>query len=280
MGLITLKELFQSIPPAGAVCGFDFLQLEQVKAVVAAAEDLNSPVILMVTEGGVRYAGLEYIAALGRTAASGTSLPVVFHLDHCTSYQLAEKAICAGFSSVMIDGSMLPFDENVSVTRDVVKAAHSAGVSVEAELGRVGGKEDGISAENPGKFMTDPEEAAEFVEKTGVDCLAVAVGTAHGLYKGTPVLNFTLLEKIRDRLDLPLVLHGGSDLPDETVRKAIESGIRKLNIWTDLAVAQTGAIRRFLSENPGEYDPRKVFAPGTEAMKKVVEKKIRLARGY
>ncbi|MGE5583639.1 MAG: class II fructose-bisphosphate aldolase [Bacillota bacterium] len=275
MDLVPLTELW-AIKEKGAVCGFDFINLEYVKAIMAGAEELNSPVILMATEGGIKYAGLEYLAALGKAAAQNSKVPVALHLDHCTNFDTIVKAIKNGFSSVMIDASKLPFAENLALTKEVVRVAHAAGVSVESELGRVGGKEDNIKTSKAEELMTDPEEAIRFVAETGIDCLAVAIGTAHGLYKGEPKLNLELLKKIKSVIDVPLVLHGGSDLPDETARATVRLGIRKFNIWTDMAVAQVTSIRRTLAENPELQDPRKLFTPSMSAIVEVVKKKIAL----
>jgi fructose-bisphosphate aldolase, class II len=276
MALVSLTELLTNIDLKGAICGFDFINLEYVKAIMAGAEELNSPVILMVTEGGVKYAGLEYIAALGKVAAEKSTVPVALHLDHCTNFDMIVKAIKCGFSSVMIDASQLPFEENLAITKETVKVAHAAGVSVESELGRVGGKEDNIKTNKAEETMTDPEEAVRFVAETKIDCLAVAIGTAHGLYKGEPKLNLELLKKIKAMVDIPLVLHGGSDLPDETVRETVRLGIRKFNIWTDLAVAQLASIRKILAEDPEMHDPRKLLTPSMTAITEVVKKKISL----
>lgn len=277
MSLISLTDLFKE-NQTGAICGFDFINLEYVKAIMAGAEELKSPVILMVTEGGLKYAGLEYIAALGKVAAEKSKLPVTLHLDHCTNFDTIVQAIKCGFSSVMIDASKFPFEENLAVTKEVVKVAHAAGVSVEAELGRVGGKEDNIDVKSAEATMTDPDEALRFVAETGIDCFAVAIGTSHGLYKGAPKLNFELLKKIKATVNVPLVLHGGSDLPDDTVREAVKLGIRKFNVWTDMAVAQMKSIRKTLMESPDINDPRKVFAPSMMAITEVVKSKIRVVR--
>ena len=288
MSLISLRELYTEYSPAGAVCGFDFINMEFAKAIIAGAEELKTPVILMVTEGGVKYAGLEYVAALGRVAAENAHVPVVLHLDHCTSFDLIVKAIKLGFTSVMIDGSALPFGENLKLTTEVVRVAHAAGVSVEAELGRVGGKEEQvkliagkeeqIKVKKAEETMTDPDEAVEFVAKTQIDCLAVAIGTSHGLYQGVPELNFALLAKLNSLLNIPLVLHGGSGLPDTTVQEAIRLGIRKFNVWTELAVTQVETMRKILAEQPKLYDSRKILSPSMQAITEVVKKKILLTR--
>lgn len=277
MALVTLNQLF-AMDYAGAICGFDFVNLETAKAIISGAEELGAPVILMVTEGGVKYAGLDYIAAIGKVAAEHGKIPVALHLDHCTDFELLIQAIKSGFTSVMIDGSHLPFVENLKLTKEVVRVAHAAGVSVEAELGRIGGKEDNVEVKTAEAFMTDPEEAKEFVAATNVDCLAVAIGTSHGIYKGEPNLNLALLEKLKSILDIPLVLHGGSGLPDALVKKAVEIGIRKFNVWTELAFAHTNKIRRVLKEQPELYDPRSLFKPAIEAMKEVVKSKILLTQ--
>ncbi len=277
MALVTLNELFAT-DYAGALCGFDFVNLETAKAVIAGAEELRAPVILMVTEGGVKYAGLDYIAAIGKVAAEGAQVPVALHLDHCSKFDLIVQAIKAGFTSVMIDASHLPFAENLQLAKEVVRVAHAAGVSVEAELGRIGGKEDNIQVKEADAFMTDPVAAVEFVAATKVDCLAVAIGTSHGIYMGEPNLNLVLLQELKSVLDIPLVLHGGSGLPAAMVKKAVEIGIRKFNVWTELAVAQTNTIRTVLKENPDLYDPRPLFTPTIEAMKEVVKSKIQLTQ--
>lgn len=278
MGLISLRELFLEYSPTGAVCGFNFINMESVKAIIAGTEELEAPVILMVTEGGVKYAGLDYISAIGRIAAENARTPVVLHLDHCTDFEMIVRAIKSGFTSVMIDGSALPFAENLALTKEVVRVAHAAGVSVEAELGRIGGKEDLVKVKKAEEIMTDPQEAVEFVSETRIDCLAVAIGTSHGLYHGEPALNFGLLEKLRSVLDTPLALHGGSGLSDATVREAVRLGIRKFNVWTELAVAQTETIRKILSAQPELYDPRKILSPSMLAITEVVKKKILLTR--
>jgi fructose-bisphosphate aldolase class II len=277
MALVTLNELFAT-NYAGAFCGFDFVNLETAKAIIAGAEELRAPVILMVTEGGVKYAGLDYIAAIGKVAAENARVPVALHLDHCTNFELIVQAIKAGFTSVMIDASHLPFAENQQLTKEVVRVALAAGVSVEAELGRIGGKEDNIQVKAADAFMTDPVAAVEFVAATNVDCLAVAIGTSHGIYKGEPNLNLALLQELKSVLAIPLVLHGGSGLPTAIVKKAVEIGIRKFNVWTELAVAQTNAIRVVLEEKPTLYDPRPLFTPTIEAMKEVVKSKIQLTQ--
>ena len=277
MALVTLNQLFAA-DYAGAICGFDFVNLETAKAIIAGAEELGAPVILMVTEGGVKYAGLEYIAAIGKIAAEKGRVPVALHLDHCTNFQLLIQAIKSGFTSVMIDASHLSFAENLKLTKEVVRVAHAAGVSVEAELGRIGGKEDNIHVNTAEAFMTDPDEAVEFVTATKVDCLAVAVGTSHGIYKGEPSLNLALLQKLQSVLEIPLVLHGGSGLPDAMVKKVVEIGIRKFNVWTELAVAHTATIRALLKEQPALYDPRHLLKPALEAMKEVVKSKILLTQ--
>jgi len=250
--------------------------MEDVQGVVWAAEELGTPVIVMASESALKYAGVPYIAQLVRTAAEAVSIPIALQLDHGSSFEIAKACIECGFTSVMIDGSRLPFAENAALTRQVVELAHAHGVSVEAELGRVGGKEDDLEVAAQDAFLTNPDEAVEFVRQTGIDVLAPAIGTVHGLYKGEPKLDFARLREIARRVDVPLVLHGGSDLPVDALQEAIRCGIAKVNIGTDLKYAVTNGVRAYLKENPEEYEPRKVFAAGREAAKQLVMEKLRI----
>ena len=206
-------------------------------------------------------------------AASEATVPVGMHLDHGSSYELAMKAFRAGYTSVMSDGSHHVFEENIEITKEVVRACHAAGIPVEAELGKVGGKEDDLDGGN-GNGYTVPSEAAEFVERTGVDSLAVAIGTAHGVYKGTPKLDIDRLSEIRKVVSVPLVLHGASDVPDEFVRRTIELGVTKVNVATELKIAFAGAVKAWFAENPQGNDPRYYMRVGMDAMKEVVRNKI------
>ena len=276
MALVTAKELLLSRPPGQAVGAFNVHNMEDVQGVVWAAEELGTPVIVMASESALKYAGVSYIAQLVRTAAEAVSIPIALQLDHGSSFEIAKACIECGFTSVMIDGSRLPFAENAALTRQVVELAHAHGVSVEAELGRVGGKEDDLEVAAQDAFLTNPDEAVEFVRQTGIDVLAPAIGTVHGLYKGEPKLDFARLREIARRVDVPLVLHGGSDLPVDALQEAIRCGIAKVNIGTDLKYAVTNGVRAYLKENPEEYEPRKVFAAGREAAKQLVMEKLRI----
>lgn len=259
-----------------AVGAFNANNLEIVQGIVEAANELESPVILQASQGAIKYAGLDYIAAIVKTASEKVKVPVALHLDHGTSFEQAVQCIRAGFSAVMFDGSKHSFEDNISNTVAVVRVAKPAGVSVEAELGKIGGTEDDISVSDRDAMMTVPEEAQEFIERTGIDALAVAIGTAHGPYKGEPRLDFARLQKIRDLVNVPLVLHGASGVPEDAIQKAISIGICKINIDTDLRQAFTAAIKQVLAEKPGEIDPRKLLGPGREALKRVAKQKIQL----
>ncbi|KLU39588.1 MAG: tagatose-bisphosphate aldolase [Peptococcaceae bacterium 1109] len=276
MALVTAKELLTPKPQGRAVGAFNVHNMEDVQAVIFAAEEMGTPVIVMASESALKYAGVAFIARLVQTAAEQVSIPIALQLDHGQDLDLLKACIDHGFTSVMIDGSRLPFEENVAVTREVVELAHAHGVSVEAELGRVGGKEDDISVAAHEAFLTDPDQAVEFVERTGIDVLAPAIGTAHGLYKGIPKLDFPRLKEIASKVDVPLVLHGGSDLSVEVLHETIRSGISKINIGTDLKYATTNGIKAYLEENPAEFEPRKVFAAARESARTLVLEKLRL----
>ena len=276
MALVTAKELLLSRPPGQAVGAFNVHNMEDVQGVVWAAEELGTPVIVMASESALKYAGVPYIAQLVRTAAEAVSIPIALQLDHGSSFEIAKACIECGFTSVMIDGSRLPFAENAALTRQVVELAHAHGVSVEAELGRVGGKEDDLEVAAQDAFLTNPDEAVEFVRQTGIDVLAPAIGTVHGLYKGEPKLDFARLQEIAGKVDVPLVLHGGSDLPAEVLHETIRCGIAKVNIGTDLKYAITDGIKAYLKDNPEEFEPRKVFGAARDAGKRLVMEKIRL----
>lgn len=217
MALVTSRELLLDAQKNGyAVGAFNVENMEMVQAVVAAAEERKAPVILQTTPGTLNYADADYFYANVKTAAEKAKIPVVLHLDHGDSFELAMKAFRAGYTSIMIDGSRLPFEENVAVSRRTAEACHAAGIPVEAELGKVGGKEDGLVVTGDSPY-TDPGEAGVFVERTGVDALAVGIGTAHGFYKGEPHVDLERLSEIRAAVDIPLVLHGTSGVPDETI---------------------------------------------------------------
>jgi ketose-bisphosphate aldolases len=278
MRLISSKDLLEHAKEANyAVVAFNIHNLETLRAVIEAASELKSPVILQTTPGTVKYAGLSYLHAMADVASKENDIPVVLHLDHAEDYDLIVRCIDSGYTSVMIDGSKLPFDENVAAVRRVVEYAHPRGVQVEAELGRLVGAEDDLNVSEYESSLTNPDLAAEFAEKTGIDSLAVAIGTAHGLYKGTPRLDYDRLKEIKKRVSIPLVLHGASDVPDDMIAKAVEYGINKINIATDIKIAFVKAMKKYLEEHPEESDPRKYFTPAIEAAKEVAKHKISLA---
>ena len=276
MPLVTTKQLLTDAQKNGyAVGAFNVENMEMVQAVVAAAEELHSPVIMQTTPSTVKYADVDYFYANVKTAAEKASVPVVMHLDHGNSFELAMRAYRAGYTSIMIDGSHESFEDNIAVTKAVVDACHPGGVPVEAELGKVGGKEDDLEG-GEGNPYTDPQEAETFVERTGVDFLAVAIGTAHGVYKGIPKLDVERLSEIRSVVDIPLVLHGTSGVPDDAVRECIKRGICKVNYATDLRIAFSKGVKEVLAENPDVFDPKKYNARGREEVKKYVMDKIRV----
>ncbi len=255
-----------------AVPAFNAENMEMVQAIVAAAEEMRSPVMIQTTPTTVKYITREMAYAMVKTEADRASVPVALHLDHCEHYEDVVAAMEVGYSSVMIDASKIPYEDNVAVTAKVVEAAKAFGATVEAELGTVGGKEDGHSAD---VIYTDPDQALDFATRTGVDIFAVAIGTAHGFYKGEPKLNFELLAKLREMIAVPLVLHGGSGVPDEMIRRTIELGISKVNFATELRAAMTSAVREALT-NEAMIDPKKFMGPGRDAVKALCIHKIKL----
>lgn len=270
---VTSKEMIYAARKGGyAVPAFNAENLEMVQAIVAAAEKMNSPVMIQTTPSTVKYLTLRQAVAMVKAEAEAAKVPVALHLDHCESYEGVMDAMDAGYTSVMIDASKLPYEENIAVTRKVVEDAHARGITVEAELGTVGGKEDGHSADIA---YTDPDEAIDFFSRTGVDIFAVAIGTAHGFYKGEPKLNFELLDKLAKAIEAPLVLHGGSGIPDEMIRRTIELGINKINFATELRAAMTVAVREALTDE-GIIDPKKFMGPGRNAVIDLCCHKIKL----
>lgn len=271
--LVTAKQLMLDAQKGGyAIGAFNVENMEMVQAVVAAAEELRSPVIIQTTPSTLKYASPEMFYANVAAAAKAASVPVVMHLDHGSSFQLAMQAFRAGYTSIMIDGSHSSYEDNIAVTKAVVDACHPAGVPVEAELGKVGGKEDDLDGGDGG--YTVPSEAADFVAKTGVDSLAVAIGTAHGVYKGTPKLDVERLSQIREVVSIPLVLHGTSGVPDDAVRECIRRGICKVNYATDLRIAFSAGLKEYLAKDPDAFDPKKYNALGREKVKEYVMSKI------
>ncbi len=275
--LVTGKEILDHAHKNGyAVGAFNVNNMEIVQAIIAAAEQEKSPVILQTSEGAIKYAGADYLSAMVTLAARKASVPVALHLDHGTSFNTIMTCIRNGWTSVMIDGSHHPLEENIKVTADVVRIAHAAGVSVEAELGRLSGVEDNISVEEKDAIFTNPDEAVVFVKETGVDYLAIAIGTAHGKYSGVPKLDFDRLTEIKKRLDMPIVLHGASGIGEEDLKKSVRLGINKINIDTDIRQAFADAVRDVIVNKPEEFDPRKICGPAREAMKAVVVEKMRI----
>ncbi len=259
-----------------AVGQFNMNNLEFAQAIMEAAAEEKSPFIYGVSEGAIKYMGLEFTVAIAQAAAAKSGLPIALHLDHGSSFEVAMQCIRAGFSSVMFDGSHHPFEENIRITKEVVKAARAMGVSVEGELGTIGGVEDDISVDEENANLAKPEEAIRFYEETGVDCVAIAVGTAHGMYSGEPKIHFDIIEAVAKAIPVPVVLHGGSGVPDADIRKAILAGAGKINVNTENQVACTNAIRDILNKDAKVYDPRKYLGPARKAMVEVVRSKIRL----
>ena len=253
-----------------AVGAFNVENMDMVLAVIAAAEETRSPIIMQTTPGTIKYAGIDMYAANIKAAAKRASVPVVCHLDHGNSFALAVQAFHAGYTSIMIDGSKLPFEDNIALTKSVVDVCHAGNIPVEAELGRVGGKEDDLDNSKTANPYTDPQEAAEFVERTGCDFLAVGIGTAHGVYKGIPQINFDVLAKIGEVVSIPLVLHGTSGVPDDQVIKCVSMGMCKVNYATDLRIAFTHGIKEYMNANPNGFDPKKYGAFGIEEVKRYV----------
>jgi len=250
--------------------------MEIVQAIIESAAEERSPVILQASQGAINYAGLDFIVALVKTAAQGVNVPVVLHLDHGTDFNQVMRCIRHGFSSVMFDGSKLPLEENIARTLRVVEIARAVGVSVEGELGKIGGTEDEITVEEREALFTDPAEAERFVKETAVDALAIAIGTAHGPYKGEPRLDFPRLKRIKDLTAAFIVLHGASGVPDDAVRQAVSLGVNKINIDTDIRQAFTSGITDFMKKNPNNIDPRKMLSPAKAEMKKIIKEKMRL----
>lgn len=273
--LVTGDKLLKHADENGyAVGAFNVNNMEIVQAIIEAAEETQSPVILQASQGGLNYAGVEYIAALGKIAAQNATVPVAIHLDHGTDFVQIMQCIREGFTSVMIDGSQYDLEENIAVTKKVVEVARAVGISVEAELGKIGGTEDDVVVDHADATYTDADEAAEFVERTDVDFLAIAIGTAHGKYQGEPVIDFDRLKEIRSKVDVPLVLHGSSGVAYDDLRKAISMGISKVNIDTDVRIAFTKGVSNAIKSNPDEFDPRKLIGPAKEVMKESIKEKM------
>ncbi len=277
MPLVSMKEMLEKAKAEGYAVGqFNINNLEFTQAILQAAQAENSPVILGVSEGAGRYiGGFNTVVAMVKALMEDykVTVPVAIHLDHGSSFENCAKAIHAGFTSVMIDASHHPFEENIEITSKVVELAHFHGVSVEAELGTVGGQEDDVIAE--GVIYADPNECVELVNRTGIDCLAPALGSVHGPYKGEPNLGFKEMEEIGKATGLPLVLHGGTGIPTKDIQKSISLGTAKINVNTENQISSAKAVREALAAKPDEYDPRKYLGPARDAIRETVQGKMR-----
>ena len=304
MPLVSTKEMFEKAYVGGyAIGAFNVNDMEIIQGIVDAAKVEQAPLILQVSAGARKYAKPVYLTKLVEAALLDTDLPIALHLDHGDDFEICKDCIDSGFTSVMIDGSKHPFEKNVELTARVVEYAHKHGVVVEGELGRLAGVEDDVNVSEKDALFTDPDEAAEFVRLTGVDSLAIAIGTSHGAYKfkGTPYLDFERLQRVGELLpNFPIVLHGASSVPqafvekcnsfggaipgaqgvpEEMLRKAATMAVCKINIDTDLRLAMTASIREVLVNNPAEFDPRKYLGPGREAIQAMVQHKIKNVLG-
>ena len=301
MALVTTKDMFRKAYEGGyAIGAFNVNNMEIVQGITMAANELRAPLILQVSNGARAYASHTYLMKLVEAAVAETGLPIALHLDHGDSFELCKSCIDGGFTSVMIDASSKPFEENIAITKQVVEYAHDHGVVVEAELGTLAGIEDEVKVEEGHASYTRPEEVQEFVERTGCDSLAIAIGTSHGAYKfkpGTkPQLRFDVLEAVEKNLPgFPIVLHGASSVPqnfveeinkyggnmpgaigvpEDQLRQAAKSAVCKINIDSDLRLAMTATIRKFFAEHPDKFDPREYLKPAREAIKQMVAHKI------
>lgn len=300
MPLVTTKDMFEkSIKEHFAIGAFNVNNMELIQGIVDAAAEESSPVILQASSSAIKYARIGYLRKMIEAALDEYDIPIALHLDHGPDFETCKMCIDNGFSSVMIDGSKYDFEENVALTKKVVDYAHSKGVVVEAELGKLAGIEDDVNVDASDAMYTDPEQAKEFVERTGCDSLAIAIGTSHGAYKfkGEAKLRFDILEKVKEKLpNTPIVLHGASTVipelvemcnnyggnipgakgvPDEMLHEASMRGVSKINVDTDLRLAMTGAIRKVLAEDPSVFDPRKYLIPARDLIKETVQHKIK-----
>ena len=262
-----------------AIASFNVHNLETIQAVVEGAAEERCPVIIQTTPGTLKHAGIPYIAAMVKAASELYDIPVALHVDHCTSFDTIMQCIRYGYTSVMIDAAHLPYAENVEMVKKVAEIAHSVGVAVEGELGKIGGVEDNLIVDAREATFTVPAEAKDFVEQTGIDMLAIAIGTAHGEYKGVPNLDFERLSAIREFVDIPLVLHGASGVPNDQITESLSRGIAKINIATELKIPMAAAIKDVFANKPSENDPRNYMGKAKLAVKEVVRQKIRLCNG-
>lgn len=300
MPLVTTKEMFEKSMNEGfAIGAFNINNMEILQGIIDAAQKQNSPVILQASSGAIKYARIKYLMKMVEAAAEETTIPIAIHLDHGADFEACKMCIDNGFTSVMIDGSKYSFEENIEITKKVVDYAHERGVVVEAELGQLAGIEDDVNVSEADAKYTDPDQAKEFVERTGCDSLAIAIGTSHGAYKfkGEAKLRMDILKEIKEKIpNTPIVLHGASTVipelvetcnkyggdipgakgvPDEILHTASISGVSKINVDTDLRLAFTSEIRKTLVENPGAFDPRKYLTPAREKITEIVEHKIK-----
>ena len=300
MPLVTTKEMFEKSMKEGfAIGAFNVNNMEIIQAIVDAAEAQKSPVILQASSSAIKYARMNYLMKMVEAATENSEIPVAIHLDHGPDFETCKKCIDAGFTSVMIDGSKYDFEENIAITKKVVEYAHERGVVVEAELGKLAGIEDEVNVSADEAMYTDPEQAKEFVERTGCDSLAIAIGTSHGAYKfkGEAKLRFDILAKIKEKIpNTPIVLHGASSVipelvetcnkyggnipgakgvPNEILNEASRLGVSKINVDTDLRLAMTASIRKVFAESPDAFDPRKYLLPAREKIQEVVEFKMK-----
>jgi fructose-bisphosphate aldolase class II len=278
MAFASFKEVLLDAYRNGYAVGqFNMNNLEFTQAIIEAANEEKSPVILGVSEGAAKYMGLEYTVAMARVAMEMSKVPVILHLDHGPNLEMVMKCIRAGFSSIMIDASHYELEKNIAICKQVVDLCHPLGIEVEGELGRIGGTEDDLTVDEREATLAIPEEAKRLVEESGIDALAPAIGSAHGPYKGKPELAFDRLAEIKKLLpNTPLVLHGGSGIPDEDIKKAISLGVAKINVNTENQQAMTAVIREILGKDEKVYDPRKYLKPAREAIKETVKQKMRL----
>lgn len=299
MPLVTTKEMFEkSMKEHFAIGAFNVNNMEIIQGIVDAAHEEQSPVILQASSGAIKYARINYLTKMVEAALQETNIPIALHLDHGADFDTCKMCIDSGFTSVMIDGSKYDFEENIELTKKVVNYAHKNGVVVEAELGKLAGIEDDVNVASEDAKYTDPNQAEEFVRRTGCDSLAIAIGTSHGAYKfkGEAKLRFDILEKVKNKLpNTPIVLHGASTVipelvemcnkyggnipgakgvPDEMLHEAGKLGVSKINVDTDLRLAMTGEIRKAFVENPSEFDPRKYLQPARKAIYETVKHKI------
>jgi len=276
MSYTTTKEMLgKALKNNYAVCAFNAENLEMIQAVILGAEELDAPVIIQTTPSTVKYIDCMFFHAITRVASENSHIPAALHLDHGNSFDLVCKAVDSGYSSVMIDASQKSLEENINATKKAVRFARARGVPVEAELGRVGGKEDELTVD--GSIYTDPGDAAKFVKQTGVDSLAVAIGTAHGLYNSEPKLDLDRLSEIKKIIKIPLVLHGATGLSDDIIKECVKRGINKINFATELRQAYTNAVREKLSSDAHIIDPKIYGGHARDRVKELVKEKIILS---